>query len=56
LLVKLGDCTDLFIEFPVVADAAAQGFASFFHISAVSVVAGIVSLDAVQLYRTALVR
>jgi hypothetical protein len=48
--------TDLFSEFPVVADAAARGPESFYYMSVVPVVAGIVCLDAVELHRTALVR
>jgi hypothetical protein len=38
--------TDLFSEFPVVADAAEQGGASFSHLSPVSVAAVIECLDA----------
>jgi hypothetical protein len=41
----------MFSEFPVVADVAAWGAASFFHLSAVPVVADVVCLDAVQLQR-----
>jgi hypothetical protein len=48
LLDELG-LTDLLSEFPVVADTAARGAASFSHISALSVVAGVSCLDAVQL-------
>jgi hypothetical protein len=48
--------TSLFSEIPVVADAAAQGVASFSHLSAVPVVAGVACLDAVQLQRTSLMR
>jgi hypothetical protein len=48
--------TDLFSEFPVVADAAARGATSFSHVSAVPLVAGLTCLDAVQLRSTALVR
>jgi hypothetical protein len=50
LLGELGAWTDLFSEFPVVADAASQGAASFSHMLAVPVVPGVVCLDAVQLH------
>jgi hypothetical protein len=52
LLDELGACTDR----PVLADAAARGAARFSHLSAVPVVAGVQSLDAVQLRTTPLVR
>jgi hypothetical protein len=48
--------TDLFSEFPVVADAAERGAARFSHVSAVPVVAVVECLDAVQLHRTVLMR
>jgi hypothetical protein len=48
--------TDLFSEFPVVADAVAWGTKSFYDMSAVPMVAGVTCLDAVQLRRTALIR
>jgi hypothetical protein len=53
---ELGVCTDLFSDFPVVADAAARGAERFSHLFAVHVVTGVEYLDAVQLRRTALVR
>jgi hypothetical protein len=46
----------LFSGLLVAADAAARGSASFPHMSAVPVVAGVACLDVVQLRRTALVR
>jgi hypothetical protein len=36
---------DLFSEFPIVAGAAARVATKFFHVSAVSVVAGVACLD-----------
>jgi hypothetical protein len=57
LLNELGICTDRPIsEFPVVTDAAALGPTHFSHLSAEPVVAGVASLDALQLHSTALVR
>jgi hypothetical protein len=47
--------SDLFSEFPVVADVAAWGATRFSHLSAVPVDAGLECLDAVQLRRTVLV-
>jgi hypothetical protein len=47
---------DPFSEFPVVADAAERGAASFSHLSAVPVVAVVAYLDAVHLRRAVLVR
>jgi hypothetical protein len=44
--------TDLFSEFPVVADAAARGAAIFSHLSAMPVVTGVAYLDSVQLRLT----
>jgi hypothetical protein len=48
--------TDLFSEFPVVADAAAWGASCFSHMSVVPVIADVECLDAMQLRRTALVK
>jgi hypothetical protein len=53
LLAELGD---LLSEFPVVADAAAREASSFFHMSAVLVVAGVACLDAVELRSSVLER
>jgi hypothetical protein len=50
LLVELGACTDLFSEFPVVEEAAAQQAESFSRMSAVPVVSSVE-----ELRRTALV-
>jgi hypothetical protein len=41
--------TDLFSEFPVVADAATREATIFSHLAAVPVVAGVAHLDAAQL-------
>jgi hypothetical protein len=46
----------MFSEFPVAADAAAWVTARFPRLSVVLVVAGVDSLDAMQLRRTALLR
>jgi hypothetical protein len=43
-------------EFPVMSDSAVRGAARFFHLCAVSVVAGVACLDAMQLHRITLVR
>jgi hypothetical protein len=48
--------TDLFYEFPVVADAAEWDAARFSHLSVVPVVAVVESLDVMQLHRTLLLR
>lgn len=56
LLEELGPVlTGLFSEFPLVAVAAARVSASFTHVSAVHVVAGVTCPDAAQLRRAALV-
>jgi hypothetical protein len=50
------ELTDLFSDIPVLTAAAARGSARFSHLPAVSVVAGVECLGAVQLRRTALVK
>jgi hypothetical protein len=48
--------TDPFSEIPVVADAAERGAAGFSHLFAVSLVAVVECLDAMQLHGTVLMR
>jgi hypothetical protein len=48
--------TDMFSEFPVVVDFAAQGATFLPNLTMMPVVGGAECLDAVQLCRTALVR